>query len=96
MSEAIARLAGLLGGGESSGLGGWRFGSVLRAGRGELLVACGGLELGPEELHVPPGLSYVWEEDTGGDSLLRQGDRLVVLVSADGQDYYIREKAVWP
>ena len=47
------------------------------------------------ELHVPPGLDYAWTEDTGGDELLRAGDRLLVLVTADGQDYYILQKAVF-
>ena len=42
-----------------------------------------------------PGLDYAWTEDTGGDELLRAGDRLLVLVTADGQDYYILQKAVF-
>ena len=51
--------------------------------------------LGVNELHVPAGLDYAWTEDTGGDELLRAGDRLLVLVTADGQDYYILQKAVF-
>ena len=41
------------------------------------------------------GQDYAWTEDTGGDELLRAGDRLLVLVTADGQDYYILQKAVF-
>ena len=66
--------------------GGWLFGQVQQAGQ---------LTLDQTELHVPPGLDYAWTEDTGGDELLRAGDRLLVLVTADGQDYYILQKAVF-
>ena len=72
--------------------GGWLFGQVQQAGQGTLRVVCGGLTLDQTELHVPPGLDYAWTEDTGGDELLRAGDRLLVLVTADGQDYYILQK----
>ena len=66
------------------------------AERGQALrVVCGGLTLDQTELHVPPGLDYAWTEDTGGDELLRAADRLLVLVTADGQDYYILQKAVF-
>ena len=75
--------------------GGWLFGQVQQAGQGTLRVVCGGLTLDQTELHVPPGLDYAWEEDTGGDQLLRPGDRLLVLVTADAQDYYILQKAVF-
>ena len=75
-------------------LGGWTFGTVERAGRGELLVTCLGLSLDREGVHVPPELSYTWTEDDGSDGLLRAGDTLLVLVSADRQDYYILRKAV--
>ena len=76
-------------------LGGWTFGTVERGGRGELLVTCLGLSLDREGVHVPPELSYTWTEDDGSDGLLRAGDTLLVLVSADQQDYYILRKAVW-
>ena len=33
--------------------------------------------------------------DTGADNLLRAGDRLLVLVTADRQDYYVLQKAVF-
>ena len=75
--------------------GGWLFGQVQQAGQGTLRVVCGGLTLDQTELHVPPGLDYAWTEDTGGDELLRAGDRLLVLVTADGQDYYILQTAVF-
>ena len=75
--------------------GGWLFGQVQQAGQGTLRVVCGGLTLDQTELHVPPGLDYAWTEDTGGDELLRAGDRLLVLVTADGQAYYILQKAVF-
>ena len=64
--------------------GGWLFGQVQQAGQGTLRVVCGGLTL-----------DQAWTEDTGGDELLRAGDRLLVLVTADGQDYYILQKAVF-
>ena len=51
--------------------------------------------LRPAERGQAPGLDYAWTEDTGGDELLRAGDRLLVLVTADGQDYYILQKAVF-
>ncbi|MFQ7450572.1 MAG: hypothetical protein ACLRNQ_02990 [Flavonifractor plautii] len=70
-------------------------GRCSRPGRGQSRVVCGGLTLDQTELHVPPGLDYAWTEDTGGDELLRAGDRLLVLVTADGQDYYILQKAVF-
>lgn len=75
--------------------GGWLFGQVQQAGHGVLRVVCNGLTLDQTELHVPPGLDYAWEEDNGSGRLLRAGDRLLVLVTADGQDYYILQKAVF-
>ena len=98
MSDIYARLAGELGAGRSGGvrMGGWLFGAVLAAGQGVLRVSCAGLALEAGDLHVPPGLSYTWEEDTGGDNLLRAGDKLLLLATADGQDYYILQKARWP
>jgi len=75
--------------------GGWLFGDVLLAGRGALQVACNGLVLEPDGLHLPPGLDYTWTYDTGADNLLRAGDRLLVLVTADRQDYYVLQKAVF-
>ena len=86
--EDMARPAG-------GGLGGWAFGDVLEAGQGRLRVVCGGLTLGADELHVPPELDYAWTEDEGQDGLLRPGDRLLVLVTADRQDYYVLERAPW-
>lgn len=75
--------------------GGWLFGDVQEAGQGKLLVACNGLTLEPPDLRVPTSLDYQWQADTGGENLLRSGDRLIVLVSADQQDYYVLQKAVW-
>ena len=99
LSDVYARWAEMMGrGGRGSGgadLGGWCFGEVLDAGQGRLRVVCLGLTLEPEDLRLPPGLSYTWEIDTGGDNLLRRGDRLLVLVTADRQDYYVLEKSPW-
>ena len=81
---------------DGSGMGGWAFGDVLDAGQGRLKVVCLGLTLGPDELHLPPGLSYTWTEDEGQEGNLRAGDKLLVLVTADGQDYYVLQKAVFP
>ncbi|OUQ19101.1 hypothetical protein B5E80_17535 [Flavonifractor sp. An135] len=96
MTDPYAALgAALHPSGTGQALGGWTFGTVERAGRGELLVTCLGLSLDREGVHVPPELSYTWTEDNGSDGLLRAGDTLLVLVSADQQDYYILRKAVW-
>lgn len=96
MNDVYAQWAAMLQG-PSGGIspGGWLFGDVTKAGQGKLQVVCNGLALGPEDLHVPPGLSYTWEEDTGGSDLLRAGDRLLVLVTSDAQEYYILQKAVF-
>ena len=75
--------------------GGWLFGQVQQAGQGTLRVVCNGLTLDQTELHVPPGLDYAGEEDDGSGRLLRAGDRLLVLVTMDKQDYYILQKAVF-
>ena len=58
-------------------------------------MACNGLVLEPDGLHLSPGLDYTWTYDTGADNLLRAGDRLLVLVTADRQDYYVLQKAVF-
>ena len=86
--EGMGRPAG-------GGLGGWAFGDVLEAGRGKLRVVCGGLTLEAEELRVPAGLDYSWTEDDGRESYLRAGDRLLMLVTGDRQDYYILQKSPW-
>ena len=99
MSDVYARMAGVLGAGrrESGAVqpGGWLLGDVLRAGHGALQVACDGLTLGPEEIHVAQGLSYTWTLDQGQSSYLRAGDRVLVLITGDRQDYYLLQKAVF-
>lgn len=86
--EDMARPAG-------GGLGGWTFGDVLEAGQGDLRVVCAGLTLSAEELHVPAGLDYTWTVDQGQEYYLRAGDRLLMLVTEDRQDYYILQKSPW-
>ena len=68
-------------------------GTVLEAGRGQLRVSCGGLQLDPEDLYLAAGLSYRWTEDHGELNFLRKGDR-VVLLSEDGQDFYLLQRMV--
>ena len=98
MSDIYAKLAGMMGAGSASrpiAPGGWLFGDVLEAGQGELRIACGGLSLGQTELHVSADLSYTWTLDAGQANFLRAGDRVLVLVSSDMQDYYVLQKAVF-
>lgn len=97
LSDGITRLAGALLGGKSGALevGGWLFGDVTAAGQGELKVTCDGLPLELEDLRVPPELDYKWTQDSGAANLLRRGDKLVLLVEAERQSYYILKKAVW-
>ena len=98
MSDIYAKLAGMMGAGSASrpiAPGGWLFGDVLEAGQGELRIACGGLSLGQTELHVSADLSYTWTLDEGQANFLRAGDRVLVLVSSDMQDYYVLQKAVF-
>lgn len=93
--ESMAALAAAMvrAGRQGSPASPFYLGEVLESGGGSLRVSCGGLQLEPEDLWLTPGLDYRWTLDTGGDSLLRQGDR-VVLLSGDGQDYYLICKAV--
>ena len=98
MNDAYASLAAMIYEGRGDRrvpMGGWFFGTVIIAGYGKLQVSCNGLSLGPEDVHLPPGLDYTWESDTGGAQLLRAGDRLLILVTSDQQDYYVLQKAVW-
>lgn len=73
--------------------GAFAIGDIQAAGQGRLRILCGGLQLEPEDLWLATGLDYKWSIDTGADNLLRPGDR-VVLLSLDGQDYYLMGKAV--
>ena len=77
--------------------GGWLFGDVLPAKAAAILEyrEQHGPFLEPDGLHLSPGLDYTWTYDTGADNLLRAGDRLLVLVTADRQDYYVLQKAVF-
>ena len=96
MDDVYAGLTELLRPAErGQALGGWLFGQVQTAGQGTLRVVCNGLTLDQTALHVPPGLDYALEVDDGSGRLLRSGDRLLVLVTADGHDYYILQKAVF-
>lgn len=95
MSDIYANLAAMMGGGRpaAAALGGWLPGTVEAAGQGALLVTCDGLRLGPEDIAVCAPYDYAWERDTGEDHLLRAGDRVVVLVTADRQSYLLLRKA---
>lgn len=96
MTDTYTQLAGMLMQAEGArGLNGWLFGDVLASGGGSLRVVCGGLTLTQDDIHVPPQLSYSWTVDNGESHFLRRGDRLIVLVTADRQDYYILQKAVF-
>lgn len=68
-------------------------GEVRAAGGGALRVNCGGMDLTAGDLWVSADLRYDWTYDDGGRDLLRRGDR-VVLLSADGQDYYLIARMV--
>lgn len=98
MNDVYARWARKLEGTDGpagAALGGWAFGDVLAAGHGRLRVVCGGLTLEAAMLHVPQELIYTWDEDRGQSNYLRAGDRLLILVTEDRQDYYIVEKSRW-
>lgn len=91
--DGAARLVQMLGSGERRAAG-WLRGQVEEAGHGRLKVVCGGQTLEAADLYLAPGLDYKWTHDGGGDSLLRQGDLVAVLVSEDRQDYYLISKVV--
>lgn len=99
MSSPYAQLVGMLSSAPRDGAGiaagGWLFGDVQQAGHGVLQVVCAGMTLDAQALHLPPDLDYTWDYDTGASNLLRAGDRLLVLVTADKQDYYVLQKAVF-
>lgn len=77
---------------QSGSGGGFRYGDVTAAGHGQLIISAGGYALTPEDLILNPLYDYRWEEDTGGDYLLRAGDR-VALLTDDGQVFYLLGKA---
>lgn len=64
--------------------GGWLLGRVLQAGEGTLRLACDGLELDQDMLWVNASLVRG----------LEAGDRVLVAVSADRQDYMVLCKVV--
>ena len=68
-------------------------GEVKAAGGGVLRVRAGGMDLEAGDLYVSAALRYDWTEDDGSPELLRPGDR-VVLLSSDGQDYYLTGRMV--
>lgn len=88
MSGIYAEMAGLMreAQGRDGGLpaGGWLPGRVLQAGEGTLRLACDGLELDQDMLWVNASLVRG----------LQAGDRVLVAVSADRQDYMILCKVV--
>ena len=51
------------------------------------------MDLEAGDLYVSAALRYDWTEDDGSPELLRPGDR-VVLLSSDGQDYYLTARMV--
>lgn len=90
IASAIVKL-----GGQGQAPSPFRLGEVLEAGRGRLRVSCGGLQLERGDLWLAAGLDCDWTEDGGGPELLRSGDT-VVLLSADGQTYYLVARMVSP
>lgn len=69
-------------------------GVVIRAGRGNLAVQVGRLpELQKEDLLVNPWYKYDWVLDEHQPEYLRSGDH-VVLLTADGQSFYLVCKVV--
>ena len=68
-------------------------GKLREAGNGKLRVNCGGIDLTAGDLYVSAGLDYKWTQDNGLPELLRRGDR-VVLLSGDGQAYYLITRVV--
>lgn len=71
---------------------GFCFGDVTAAGHGQLIVSANGYALTPEDIVLNPLYDYKWENDAGGDYLLRAGDR-VALITDDRQIYYLLGKA---
>ena len=93
--ENAARIARSMGraAGRSAPASPFFLGEVREAGNGKLRVNCGGMDLTAGDLYVSTGLDYRWQEDNGMANLLRRGDR-VVLLSGDGQDYYLIARMV--
>ena len=93
--ENAARIARSMGraAGQSAPSSHFFLGEVREAGNGKLRVNCGGMDLTAGDLYVSAGLDYRWQEDNGMANLLRRGDR-VVLLSGDGQDYYLIARMV--
>lgn len=77
-----------------SALGSVCEGEVVRAGRGNLSVQVGQFPpLQKEDLLVNPSYNYSWILDEGQAEYLRPGDK-VVLLTADGQSFYLVCKVV--
>ena len=93
--ENAARIARSMGraAGRSAPASPFFLGEVREAGNGKLRVNCGGMDLTAGDLYVSAGLDYRWQEDNGMANLLRRGDR-VVLLSGDGQAYYLITRVV--
>lgn len=91
-AEAAARLAQAVGGnGKASSA--FRLGLVRVAGGGQLCIDCDGLALECDDLWVDPRLNFHWTVDHGEAEHLRTGER-VLLLTLDGEDYYLIGKAV--
>lgn len=79
---------------ERSALGSVCEGEVVRAGRGDLSVQVGQFPpLQKEDLLVNPYYNFHWILDEGQAQYLRTGDK-VVLLTADGQSFYLVCKVV--
>ena len=93
--ENVGRIARSMGAaaGQTAPASPFYLGEVKQAGGGSLRVSCGGLELGRGDLFVSAQLRWDWTWDDGSPQLLRPGDR-VVLLSRDGQDFYLIARMV--
>lgn len=93
--DSVGRIVSLLGGAAKSGERPSAFciGRVLQSGNGALRIECNGLQLTATDIWLAEPLDYKWTVDDGSAELLRTGDR-VVLLSADGQDYYLIARVV--
>ena len=93
--DPYCELLRAFGGEDASAPGPVLLGQVVQSGGGApLKVRCAGLPpLDGEDLMVNAALDWTWGEDTGGAALLRAGDT-VVLLTQDGQSFYLVCKVV--
>lgn len=82
--------------GTKTGAPGWCLGTVKQGGKGQLRVAAAGLPLEKEDLTVSVSLDYRYDPSAEGfaytPEMLRSGDQVLLLPSADGQRYYLIAK----